>query len=232
MCRVASVIPSPERVSFAPIPAEWRFEPLSTSLFPLGEGPFRARGLAYATALDYVDKRLKGGRAALLAELGPNDPWAPYLDQLFVAGANYDASPLVRLFVGAARLKGWSTSEFIAVRAHSSAKSAVHGIWKPLLKTSSPEAMAERLPLAFNRYFHPSQARTVTVANGRFDADLVKLPEPMAGMHVASTQGFVTAALSFAGARGVVFHVDGSTPDGRVGGVPLVRTRFSAIWST
>lgn len=198
------------------------------------------RGLAYATLLDYVDKRLPGGRPALLTALGVDDPWVSYIDQLFVVGADYDASPLGRLFVAAARVRGEEVARFVEKRAQQSAKTDVHGMWKPLLKTSSPEAMAERLHIAFNRYFRTSttdpkdqgcEAKPISVAKGRFEAELGGLPAPLAGVHVWSTRGFVTAALALAGAREPTISLDAPTPDGRFQGVPLLRVRLVSTWT-
>jgi eukaryotic-like serine/threonine-protein kinase len=234
--RSQSAAPTPSsrdvsgRLFVAQAPA-LRFEPLPVTKFPLGQGPFRVRGLAYGTMLDFVDKRLPGGRAALRAELGARDPYAPYLDQLFVASADYDMSPLVRLYVALARLKGMPVSAFVERRSSSSAVSDVQGVWKPLLKTTSPEAMAKRLPLAFNRYFQPCEAHALSVEPGHFEGELTKLPAPMAGLLVSSTAGFVTSALQLAAARDprVVFHR--TEPDGELSGVPLLRCRFSSTWS-
>ncbi|NUP06688.1 MAG: hypothetical protein HOW73_11595 [Polyangiaceae bacterium] len=209
----------------------FRIEPLPPSLFPIGDGPFRVRGLAYTTALEYVDTRLPGGRPALLAELGHDDPWAAYLQQIFVVAGDYDASPLVRVFCAVAKLKNRPVAEFIERRSRASAKADVHGMWKPLLKTSSPEAMAERLHIAFNRYFRPCEAQNLSVTPGRFEAELTKMPEPMAGLYVSSTRGFVSAALSAAGARDADIVMAPPGPDGREGPVPLLRARFVATWT-
>lgn len=228
------------RASSPSTPGSFKIEPLPLSAFPLGDGPFRVRGLAYATLLDYVDKRLPGGRPALMAALGPADPWLPYIDQLFVVGADYDASPLCRLFVAAARVRGEDVARFVEKRAQQSAKTDVHGMWKPLLKTSSPEAMAERLHIAFNRYFRTSttdpkdpacEAKPISVVRGRFEAELGGLPAPLAGVHVWSTRGFVTAALTLAGAREPTISLGGPIPDGRFLGVPLLRVRLVSNWS-
>lgn len=208
----------------------WRVEPLPPSQFKVGEGPFRVRGLAYLNALDYADKRLPGGRAALLAEL-EGDPYAPYLEQIFIVSADYDVSPLARLFVACAKLEGQPPLQFIQRRSEASARIDLHGMWKPLFKTSSPEAMAERLHMAFNRYYQPCEARNVGLEPGRFVAELGKLPQPMAGVYVSSTRGFVHAALELAHARGVEVFFEPAVPDGKLEGVPLLRTRFAVTWS-
>src|SRR5262245_5160266 len=107
----------PAMTASASLPDSWSYEPLPVSRFALGEGPFRVRGLAYVTALEYVDRRLAGGRRALYDALGPKDPHAPYLDQIFVVGGLYDVSPLVRLYVGAAKVAKMDVGAFIERRS-------------------------------------------------------------------------------------------------------------------
>lgn len=162
------------------------------------------------------------------------------MDQLFLVGADYDVSPLCRLFCAAAQVRGQDVARFVEKRAQQSAKTDVHGMWKPLLKTSSPEAMAERLHIAFNRYFRTNttdlkdtacEARTISISKGRFEAELGGLPAPMAGVHAWSTRGFVTAALAQAGAHEPTITLDASSPDGRLFGIPLLRVRLVSTWS-
>lgn len=213
------------------VPEAWRVDPLPPALFKVGDGPFRVRGLAYLNALDYADKRLPGGRAALAAALGKDDPWAPYLDQIFIVSADYDISPLARLFLVSAKLEGQPPMSFIQRRSEASARMDVHGMWRPLFKTSSPEAMAERLHMAFNRYFQPCEAKNLSVEPGRFDAELVRVPQPLAGIYVSSTRGFVHAALELARGRDVEVTFEPAVADGKLEGVPLVRARFAVRWT-
>src|SRR5579872_6508071 len=130
----------------------WRYEPLDTRQFPLGEGPFRARGLAFVNALRYVDERLPGSRAAFVAALG--DPeLAEFYRQIFLVAGDYDVSPLVRLFSVAAKIEGVPVGTFIERRARWSGVKDLEGIWKPALHGATPGDVARRLHFAFVRYF-------------------------------------------------------------------------------
>jgi hypothetical protein len=209
----------------------WRYEPLDPTRFPVGESPFRVRGLAFVTALSYVDTRLTGGRPRFLGALGPDDPFAKYYDQIFVVSGEYDASALLQIYRTAAQLKGVAVGRFIEERSRWSAASDTQGMWKPLLKTSSPEAMAERLHLAFNRYFTPTRARTVSVVPGRFEGELSKLPANMSGLYVSATVGFVSAALELAGAHEPSVEWKRPTGDGELGGIRTESARFVATWN-
>jgi hypothetical protein len=223
----------PRRPSSANValPIRARFQPLPTAQFALGEGPFRVRGLAYKTVLDYIDQRFPGGRPALRDAFGAGDPWVPYLEQIFVVGADYDLSPLVRLYVVLAQLRGEAVDQFVERRSASSGHDNTSGIWKPLLNRDTPQATAERMHLAFNRYFQPCHGVSIESQTGRFEGALEGLPEPMAGMYVASTAGFFKGALGVSGAQGIEVAFDAPTPNGNLQSVPLVRVVFRVTWT-
>lgn len=172
----------------------WRFEPLGSELFPVGESPFRARGLSYTNALDYVQRKTPGGRAACFARLG-NGPFRSYFDQLFLAAGDYDAAPLLALFVVAADLEHVPVGRFIEARSRASARIDAETTSRHMLRTASPELMAARLPVAFNRYFEPCQASVSRIGPSGFDGELSNIPVAMSGLYVHSTNGFVSRAL-------------------------------------
>jgi hypothetical protein len=213
-----------------PLMPALRYEPLDPARFPPGEGPFRAHGLAYTAALTYVDTRLPGGRAGFLAALGAGDAHAPFFDQLFLVSGDYDLSPLVRLYVVSAAIKGVPVGRFIVERARWSAEANTKGIWRPLLKGSSPEGVADRLRHAFNRYFPPCHAATISVEPGRFEGELFKLPAPMSGVHQSATTGFFEGAMALSGATDVCVTWGTASPDGELAGVPIERVRFVVSW--
>ena len=207
-----------------------RFEPIASPRVPLGQGPFRARGVVYTAVLRYAHKLLPGRMEALRSALG-DDATAAFLDQIFVASASYDISPLVRVCVVAAAIEGRSPSDFTRDRARESANMDVRGIYRVLLKLSSPEAMAERLPRAFNRYFEPCRAARAKLRRGGLESELSQIPEPMSGWYMAATDGFVSRALEMAGANGPRFSWARPEADGEAEQIPLVRLPFKVRWS-
>jgi hypothetical protein len=207
----------------------WRFEPLGVERFPVGESPYRVRGLAYVGVLDYIRNKTPGGFASIERALG-DDPFRPYYDQLFVVLGNYDAAPLLRLFGLAAKIEGKPVGEFIERRARASARLDSAGTFRPLLSAKSLEQLTERLPLAFNRYFEPCRAVIASAAERGFGASLDAVPESMNGLYAFSTQGFVGACLEGAGAKGVRFEWARPTPSGVHAGVPSESLGFQVSW--
>ncbi|WP_394835617.1 hypothetical protein LVJ94_01645 [Pendulispora rubella] len=207
----------------------WQYNPLSVSAFALGQGPFRVRGLAYTTTLAYIEKKLPGGRPAVWAKLA-GDPFAPFFEQIFLLGSDYDISPYVRLAEIVSRIEGIPIGRFIEERARWSARATTQRLWRHLLHARAPEPMAERLHLAFNRYFQPCVSKTTLVPPARLEGELSKLPRPMNGLFVRATAGFVSGAMEIVGARSVKVDFDAPRPDGQLSGIPLERVRFVATW--
>lgn len=207
----------------------WRFEPFALAQFPVGQSPFRVRGLAYVSVLDYLKKSTPGGLQQFESML-EGDAFVPYYQQLFVPLGDYDAVPLLRLFVTAAAFEGISVAKFIEERARGSARMDSEGIWKPLLSAKSVGQMVERLPIAFNRYYEPCRARTLELDDKGFVGEISDVPASMNGLYVYSTQGFVSTCLERAGASDVVLDWRRPIKSGSIEGVDLERLTFSAAW--
>jgi hypothetical protein len=208
----------------------WRYEPLGPERFPIGAGPFHARGLAYTHMLGYVDARIDGARRTLLEHLGPADPFRAYYDQIFLVTGEYDVSPLVRLFLAAAKLKGKDVGTFIQRRAARSGGTDTKGLWKPMLHGRTPAEVASRLHMAFARYFPPCTADSLEAKPGMFRGELRGLPACMDGVYADSTVGFYLGALGSAGATNVVVDFERPVSDGTNTDVPLERIRFTVRW--
>jgi hypothetical protein len=208
----------------------WRFEPFPPTTFPVGESPFRVRGLAYVSMLEYLEKKTPRGLAQFESML-EGDPFLPYYRQIFVPFGDYDATPLLRMFLTAAAYEGVSAARFIEDRARGSARSDSQGLWKPLLSAKSLAQLVERLPVAFNRYFEPCHARTLEIRANGFLGVLSGIPSSMNGLYVYSTRGFVSACLESAGARNVELSWEAPVAEPSRGDAPLESIRFAAEWS-
>jgi hypothetical protein len=207
----------------------WRYDGQKRTAYTAGKEPFRARGLAYASAMKYVDSKLSGGRRAFADALGANDDPAFY-EQIFVVAGDYDITPLVRLFAVVAALERTPIADFIEAAARWSGSSDSKGIWKPSLHGETPQRVAAKLHFAFNRYFPPCSAQPVQSEERSFIGDLSMIPVCMDGLYAASTLGFYRGALDAVGAKDV--RIDWAKPAsmGTHEGVPIERLRFTASW--
>jgi hypothetical protein len=166
----------------------------------------------------------------LRERLGPGDPFGPYYEQLFLVAGEYDVSPLVRLLVAVAEIKGVEVGEFVRKRAARSSGDDTKGVWKPALHGRTPAEVASRLHFAFARYFPPCTGDPIRVEERRFDGELRGLPACMNGLYASSTIGFYEGALRDVGALDVDVAFERPESDGMTAGIPLERLRFTVRW--
>lgn len=204
-----------------------RCDPLS---FLPGEGPFRARGLVYKGYLESIESRSPGGLAALKPDLPP--AVGEFLHRIFLASTYYDQGPLIHLVVAAARRAGVPLATFIRDRCRKAARHDVATVYAQILKTTSPEAMAERLPRIFERYFEPCRCEVVEASTGRLRVRFNGLPEPSVDWYVWSNQGFMGQSLELAGAVGARVEPIDERDDGTLGRLRLRVLTVEASWST
>lgn len=169
------------------------------SAWPIGESPFRARGLLFQGAIDYYDVAIPGGRAALLQSLEPR--LRAFSEQMFIPSAKFDALPVVPLSAAAAKLLGRPHLDLVRDNARWLAERDLRGVLKLLLGVLSAATVAQRLPRAALRYFDFGEGEAAmsapNVCHGRQHA----IPAFLAEWFAAAVEGFVPVVLQKAGAR-------------------------------
>ncbi len=204
--------------------AIWRFEP---DKLP-ADSPFMGRGILFSAVVAYIKEKSAGGLAAVKAALGPH---ADETDRIYLAAAEYPIAGLVRIAAAAATANQRDLFPFIRERAVATADADLRGIYKLLLKVTSPESTASHLWKAFNRYFAPCRADTRDLGPGKLVATLHGIPSCIDGWYVASTEGFVSRAVELAGAKGTTITWSQPLPDTPRAGIATSRIDFDVRWT-
>ncbi len=173
--------------------------------------------------IQYLESRYPGGMEALHRDLGDPERSA-FFGRIFLAMSYYDLGPLIAAVQLAAKAEKVPLASFIRARAAASAKVDVPGVYAPLLKSGSVEAMARSLPRVFSRYFEGVRSEIVersTAPAQTLELRFSGLPEPMLGWYVWSNEGFIGESLALAGARSPTFELCELVADGDQDGVPL-----------
>lgn len=208
-----------------------RYEPLPvTPRHPFGQGPFRGKGMIFEGLRAYAAQRIPGGMDAVLAEVGDPDV-KKFFDQIFLASANYDLSPLVRVVRVVARLERTPVDQFVRKSARTAAELHIGGLYRQQLKVNSPEEMATRLPRMFGRYYEPCQAEIISIEQGHLRARFTGLPTLLIGNYVWSNEGFIGRALELAGAQRPRFEWSAEQADGELEGISLRTIGFNVTWA-
>lgn len=198
---------------------------------PPGESAFHIKGVVLNGLLEYIEKNVHGGAEAAREHV--RDPAIrTFLEQTFLAGGWYDFLPVLHFLGATAQAANLSAEDFIAAHAKWQAERDVHGIYRVLLKVSSPEAVGKRLPNAYARYFDFGRVETLSLSRTASEVLVSGLPTILLDWYKVSVGAAAVAMLELAGARGVTSHYLVPEPDGSKGGVPTVRFRVRRTWKS
>lgn len=197
---------------------------------PPGDNPYRIKGTAYRGHMAYVAEHIAGGVDAMLgAIVAP--ALVAFFRQTFLAASYYDLCPLIAAGHVCARLSGTDFESFMRVRTRYQAERDVNGIYKMLLKVTSPEALAVRLPRLVGQYLDFGKAEAHLIAPGHVVAAQSGTPRSMARWFQLVHEGYIDTLLPMAGARGVRYraHPRLQTDETR-DGVELMTMRSDVTW--
>ena len=189
---------------------------------------FRARGVVYLGARDYIEKYVPGGCTAVRSAL--RSETAAFWDQLFLAGALFDALPIVEISRAAAEISGQSHEDFIRANAQWLAQRDIRGVYRAILHVLSPELVAVRLPRVSLRYFDFGEASAKMSSDGVCSAEQRGLPQSMASWFTACVEGFVPKALALSGARNPRVRPVKAIREGEANGVVTVTLGYEFTW--
>ena len=198
---------------------------------PPGENPYRVKGNAYRGHMEYVEEHVPGGIEAMRAGFeGPR--LKEFFGQTFLAASFYDLYPLVAAGWVCAKLRGMSFSEFVRVRSEYQALRDVGGIYKMLLKLTSAEGLASRLPRLMAQYFDFAEADTHLVAPGHVVGEQRGVPrQQLAPWLALVAETYTRTVMPMAGARDLRVKVESVRTPERKDGVELCNLRTDIIWS-
>ena len=201
---------------------------LEETAFAPGESPFRTKGNVYRALLESADRRVPGSRSAVLASLDP--ALVRFYAQPFLAGATYDLFPVVPFGAAGARLCNLSYPEFVRGGAAFAAERDMRGIYKFLLRFTSPAALVQRLPKILLQYFDFGKVEGKFLSECSYQAVVSDIPQPVNLWLMNVAHGFMPIVMKAAGARDATLQLGQAMTDGRRHGVAMLRATFTITW--
>lgn len=197
-------------------------------LVPPGEGPFRIKGIGYLGHMRWIAEHFPGGGDAFMAELSP--PMRVFFGQTFFAMSFFDLTPLVSAGHVCARVMRMSFFDFVVMRSRDQARSDLHGVYRAVLKLSSPRLVAARIPTLMNQYFDFSESAVVESDAHRVHFELRGIPVMFSDWFHAAYDGFSGVVITATGgvAANLEARVDRSSA---FKGYPCCRMRMMCQWS-
>jgi hypothetical protein len=175
--------------SFAPIG--------ETPPVPPGQSPFHIRGTGYLGHLDWVDREFPGGRAAFLGKLSPS--MRAFFAQTFLAISMFDFLPLASAGRVCARVLGMSFVDFIEMRSRHQAELDIRGVYRMLLKMTSPRLVAMKLPTIMTKYFDFGAVRIVADEARCVHFEMESVPQILVEWFLGCYTGYVEVVVGAAG---------------------------------
>ena len=197
---------------------------------PPGANPYRIKGTAYRGHMAYVSEHMNGGEQAMFDAI-VSPALLAFFKQTFLAASYYDLYPLVAAGHICARLTETSFEGFLRIRTRYQAERDLNGVYKMLLKVTSPESLALRLPRLVGQYLDFGSAEGHLVAPGHVVGAQSGTPRSMARWFQQVHEQYIDFLMPLAGARNVRYraHPQLRTDETRAG-VELVTLRSDVTW--
>jgi hypothetical protein len=204
----------------------YAMEPLP---FAVGASPFHAKGVNYQNFVAFVDAGVAGGLSSFAASL--RDPaLRAFVSQRFLAASWYDALPMTTLLRELGRELGTPPLQLGRELAQFGVKRDASGIYRLLLKFTTPESLLERSTNTARQYFDFVRSDFLRLGECRYRLTHAGIPAFAAPTYMSIVEGFIETGLRLAGAKDVRQHWDKPTPTGTAHGVPIVTLQREISW--
>jgi hypothetical protein len=200
----------------------------SYSPFPVGESPFRAKGVLFRGTQEFFSEHVRGGEGALQRQLGAG-PLAAFIAQKFLPASYYDALTIPALIRAEADACGLSLSLYMQKRTRWQAERDMNGVYRLLLKVTSAETIAVRLPRVLSQMFNFPPPTTEIEGNVALTR-LTGVPEALADYFEMAVGTYAPALIEFSGAKRAKAELVKTVPAGTQHGVRVVELNFRASW--
>lgn len=194
-----------------------------------GESPFHCKGVMYLDTLRYFDEHAQGGREALFASLRDPETRA-FLAQPFVVGGWYDVLPMIGLHRAGVLVTGRPFLELVRDVTRWQMPQQLQGIYRFLLKLSSPDMVMRNLARAASKYYAFARVEVQQIRPKKYQSSSSGVPAPLAPAYMVSTEVGLKMILEEAGVADSRQRWLPMEPEGSRDGVEIVRVRREITW--
>jgi hypothetical protein len=117
------------------------------------DSPFRTKGVLYLGTQTFFHENSPKGIEAVAEQL-PAGRLREFVTQRFLAGGQYEVMVVPALIAAEARAMRTSLDRYLLQRTRWQAEKDIHGVYRILLKLTSPEAVVARLPKVITQMFN------------------------------------------------------------------------------
>lgn len=194
-----------------------------------GTSPFHTKGILFLGTESFFAQTTSAGMGAVYAQIA--DPaLLAFIQQKFLAGSWYDALPVAPLIRAEARALKLTTEDYLRVRTEWQAKSDFNGIYRAILKLTTPKSIVDRLPKIVQRYYDFGEMKVLDEDTRRLKIACDGMPAVL-GFWLSTIFGtYARSVIGFCGAPLPAARTSALRPAGSKHGVDLVRFEFELSW--
>jgi hypothetical protein len=197
---------------------------------PPGSSPFRCKGIMYLDTLRYFDEHARDGRAGLFACV-KDKLLRGFLTQSFVVSGWYDVLPMIGLHRAGVLATGRPYLELVRDVTRWQMPQQLRGIYKFVLKLTSPDMIMRNLARATNTYYDFARVDIQQIRPKTYETSSSGVPAPLAPAYMASTEVGVKMILEVTGVSDARQRWLKMEPEGSRDGVETVRVRREITWT-
>lgn len=153
-----------------------------------------------------------------------------FFSQMFVPLAWYDVLPINASIEACASILNISPVEHTHRRSAWHAEQDMRGLYKAILKVSSPEAVCRRFASIYSQLYDFGHVKILETHPNSVDACAYGMPEVLAEWWMRASEAYMATVLSGAGAKQPKLIWKPLEPDGTLCGMPLVRVPSTTVW--
>jgi hypothetical protein len=206
------------------------FAPPTALPFPAGTSPFRQKGNGYLGDVEYFERNVVGGTAAVMANI-KDATVRTFLTQRFRSSEWYDAFPCTVLHVSAARIRGVTFAEHRRQVGAYHAREAAGGIYRTLLRVVSNENIAMWGLCMSSIYFEFGKTETRSTTDKEVLVVRHGMPAGLVQFVLYASKGFCEESLVLAGAKTASFQIGEIQADGHSYSQQLYKASFVLRWA-
>lgn len=197
--------------------------------FAPGESPFHIKGIVYRGHLEWIAENSPGGIAGMNRAFR-DERLAPFLAQRFLPSSWYDIVPIITSAYVVARLRQLPFADFLRHRTRIQAKSDLGGIYRLLLKFTSPSDVVSRYAAVQAQYFDFGVASARLVAPKQAELERSQVPAMFFEWFIPVQEAFLEVAVASAGAKRLKVTTLSASADGQLRGVDTVKLITDVTW--
>src|SRR5262245_44736445 len=194
------------------------------------DSPFRTKGVLYLGTRTYFEAQHERGIEAVIEHL-PEGRLRAFLRQKFLVGGQYEVMIVPTLIEAEARAMRKSLDDYLLQRTVWQAQQDIHGVYRLLLKLTSPETVVTRMPKLVTQMFNFGVPRSTILGPTGADLEAQNIPAALVPWLTIAFKVYVETAVVMAGAKTCTMTTSKTLVEPSREGFPMRTFRARVDWS-